>query len=178
MNVPRRTVIKLWLGATATGVVAGVWWKFFRSGRMRLRDSERDVLSRIVDLLVPADEGSPGAVDLGVDNAVFAAAGQSRSLRGRIRHGLSRLNELSQSKFGRSPEDLDHSQLTRLIEQIAEAPRGSVELSFFRRLHKLTVSLYYSHPETWMSLGYPGPPQPLGFMDHADPPPLITRDAT
>ncbi len=178
MKILRRTVIKLSLGVTAAGAIAGLGWRYSRRGLLPLSERERGVLSVLVDFLVPADDASPGAVELGVDRAILDSVDDDRRLRGRIRHGLNRLDEISERQLGNSFDNLARIQQSQMIQLIADAPRGTVEQAFFRRLHKLTLNLYYSHPQSWISLGYSGPPQPLGFMDYADPPAIEIDDVS
>ena len=62
-----------------------------------------------------------------------------------------------------------HSPLSR-PSTASTAPSGSTPKRFFDHVRSAAFTEYYARPETWASLGYKGPPQPLGFMDFTQPP--------
>ena len=59
--------------------------------------------------------------------------------------------------------------IVKIAEQSADR---SLPRVFFIAVRHYAFEIYYAHPETWVSLGYTGPPQPVGFPDYASPPEL------
>ena len=62
-----------------------------------------------------------------------------------------------------------------LLENVKTAEQSaerSLPRVFFKAVQYYAFEIYYAHPETWVSLGYPGPPQPMGFPNYAEPPEL------
>lgn len=167
----RRTFLKLSaLGAAlAAGGAAG--WHWFRNRRIPQLDGEHLRLVRAcVDLLVPADEASPGAIDLGVDRDLVASTHTDAAFRRLILRGGAVLQERAIAHGAAAFADLAVATQATLLRQAEAAPRSHVERRLFERLRAETLERYYARPESWAALCYQGPPQPLGFMDYTRAP--------
>ena len=124
-----------------------------------LADAQRELLTRVLDRIVPAGDGLPGAGELGVaefvESAVCSSLGQTRLLVDGLklievtggRHGSEAFGEL---------DDDARDQVLRDVE--------STSPEFFDELVRLTYVGYYSQPRVAAALGLEArPPQPLGF---------------
>ncbi|WP_274364877.1 gluconate 2-dehydrogenase subunit 3 family protein [Paenibacillus thermotolerans] len=88
-----------------------------------------------------------------------------------VRSGLSALEQASQELFGRPFVDAEAQQQRDLLAGISEE-RGQPEHAwasvpqkpFFKKLLKLAVEAYYSHPVVWSEIGYGGPAYPRGYV--------------
>ncbi|WP_157273664.1 gluconate 2-dehydrogenase subunit 3 family protein [Thiobacillus denitrificans] len=171
MGVSRRLVLKaLGLGGLMT-LAGGIAWKF----RHRLTPfSERDekILSRYIDLFIPADE-SPGALDLKLDASIINKARGNSEYAWLMRQGCAWLEQEAQSVFRVAFLGLPEDRQIILIERLSLQKRGSAGLRFFQTLREDLFGEFYARPESWISLGFNGPPQPLGFTDQALP---VRRD--
>lgn len=134
-------------------------------------DEDSELYERIftayVDALIPRDE-SPGAIDLGVQRKMQLKSHMVSGQAEKLERGCDRLNALSLSQYQQSFDQLSLSRRDSIIRQIAEP--DSPTHGFFLLTQKDAFAFYYSHPLSWQALSYPGPPQPIGFMDHDQPP--------
>jgi hypothetical protein len=65
---------------------------------------------------------------------------------------------------------LDEAARVQLVTLMERSTPGSIERQFFDRTLSDSMQFYYAHPRTWESLGFAGPPQPVGFPDYRQPP--------
>jgi len=171
MPIKRRVWLKLFVFAAALAAVGVL--SLPRRVRIKLRAitaRERAAVARIVDLLVPADAGAPGAAELGVHSALLEDIAANRWDSQYLAEGVLWLDEQALAADGAAFLGVGRSRQIALLERMQAEPAGSVPARAFRRLRDDTMTLYYSRPESWPSLGFGGPPQPLGFPDHAEPP--------
>lgn len=167
MGVSRRSILKAFgLGALMT-LVGGVAWKF-RHGLTPFSEREEKILSRYIDLFIPADE-SPGALDLKLDASIIRKARSNSEYAWLMRQGCAWLEQEAQSVFRVAFLGLPEDGQIALIERLSSQKRGSMGSRFFRTLREDLFGEFYARPESWASLGFNGPPQPLGFTDHALP---------
>ena len=142
-----------------------------------LTAAQRELLSRVLDRIVPAGDGMPGAGELGVGEFVESAAG---SKQGHDRHsrgggnpsatrllvdGLKHIEVAAGQRGSGVFAQLDgdaRDEVLRAVE--SDSPE------FFDELVRLTYVGYYSQPRIAAGLGLEArPPQPLGFdMQQAD----------
>lgn len=130
---------------------------------------EHAVVERIVDLLVPRD-ATPGALDLGLQRGVIewvqADATRTKAVAATVRD----LDSAARASQGGGFMALDAARQIELLQALAQATRTRIGGHGFVLLREETMAAYYARPEAWPSLGFAGPPQPLGFLDYTDPP--------
>lgn len=171
MDVSRRSILKaLGLGGLMA-LAGGIAWKF-RHKLAPFSEREEKILSRYVDLFIPADE-SPGALDLKLDASIINKARSNAEYALLMRQGCAWLEQEAHSVFQGAFLRLLEEQQIILIERLSTQNRGSTGFRFFRTLREDLFGEFYSRPESWLSLGFNGPPQPLGFTDQALP---VRRD--
>lgn len=171
----RRKWLALGLAAAAAAS-AGAWLRppvLLRRIRIRLEPFgrlERDMLARLVDLLVPADAGSPGAVELGVIDTILVKLAHNRELAEVIASGCLLLDVDAQGRAGRPWLDLGTDAQQASLQRMADGTTAEFPNRFFRRLREATLDAYYSNPASWPQLSFRGPPQPAGYEDYTEPP--------
>lgn len=118
----------------------------------------------LADLILPKDETSPAASEVGVPDFinewVSAEYPAHQEDRETIRGGLGWLNTESFKRFEKRFEELGVDQQAQIADDICGAgevrPENRVGAAFFKRFRQLCLSGYYSHSQTWKSLGYVG----------------------
>lgn len=118
----------------------------------------------LADLILPKDEVSPAASEVGVPDFInewiSADYPDHHEAREVIRGGLGWLNTESFKRFGKRFEELDVEQQSQIADDICDAakarPEHKVGAVFFKRFRQLTLGGYYTHSATWKSLGYVG----------------------
>ena len=122
-----------------------------------------------LDLLLPADEFSPAASEVGVDVALIEQARGDSQLGRLIELGVGWLDrQASRQGVTAFHELAEDRQL--LLASIAERQRpGSLPRVFIENMRHHAFGHYYADPRSWGGLGYAGPPQPRGFMDYQQP---------
>ena len=124
---------------------------------------EAETVFRLTDLILPND-GTSGARDARVTEFLdFYLANSPEAAQSRFREGLKWLEGTSQTKFGKPFVDLEESQQTALLTQMASVsppaesnagdPTGA---NFFRSIRGLTVFAFYTSKIGIQELGYVG----------------------
>ena len=134
-------------------------------------DLQRELLTRVLDRIVPSGDGLPGAGELGVGEFVESTAGsaprQNRHSRESGNLSPTRLLvdglKLIEVTSGRSGSEaygeLDDDARDQVLRDVE-----STSPEFFDELVRLTYVGYYSQPRVAAALGLEArPPQPLGF---------------
>ena len=128
-----------------------------------LSDSQRALLSAVLDQIVPANGDLPGAGSLGVAAHVDGMAGLAAGSRRLLTEGLKTI-EVAGSRTDRGRfADLPDSDQTSVLERV-ESDRPE----FFQFLVQQTYAGYYTNGRVLRAKGLSeSPPQPVG---HEMPP--------
>ena len=120
-----------------------------------------------LDTLLPAD-GSPSASELDIHHALVEHALSVQNYVKLLSLGCLWLDAMAggKGKFA----NLNIAGREQLVALAEAAEPGKTERLFFDRTLEDSMRLYYSHPDSWPSLGFSGPPQPHGFPDYRLPP--------
>jgi hypothetical protein len=132
--------------------------------------ARRDLLALVLDALVPAGAGFPGAGAVALDH-VLAMAAASAAVERLLGQGLNAVEEASQAhhpgRFAALSVD-DRERVLRRVE--ASHP------AFFDALVRHTYDGYYSHPTVIARLGLDASPlHPRGHRVEAVDPPDLAR---
>lgn len=127
-----------------------------------LTTAEKDAVTVLADLIIPADAHGPAASAVGIpdfiDEWVSAPYDASRKDLNVLRTGLPVLDEaarrLSNRAFAASPAEVQ----LRLMESIAAGGAGVDERlhALFIDLRRLVAGGYYTTPAGWTAIGYVG----------------------
>lgn len=130
---------------------------------MALTDQEMRLVAVLADVIIPADERSPAASDLGVQeyvNEFVSAPGHEEHLA-LVRGGLTWLNRAARERFGavEFPE-LDDAQRREICDEIAYEPSApdhlKVQARFFDLFRDMTATGFWTTDEGMADLGYVG----------------------
>jgi Gluconate 2-dehydrogenase subunit 3 len=179
-----------WAGAASAPAAAGygtdpVLTKTYRPGELwplTFSPAQRTTAAALCALIIPADERSPSAADVGVHlfidewvSAPYPRHAQDREL---ILTGLAWLDETSGRRFGTPFASASAAQQTAICDDICfeakAAPEHAGAAKFFARVRDLTADGFYTTPEGTKDLGYVGN-VPLARFD--GPPPEALRKA-
>ncbi len=128
-----------------------------------------DALPAFLDTLLPEDI-SPSSSQLNVAPDLIRKARQESGFERLIILGCAWLNEQAQKQGKQDFKSLDEAAQIAVVETAEQSAKRSLPRVFFFAVQYYAFGIYYSHPQTWVSLGYAGPPQPVGFPDYAEPP--------
>jgi hypothetical protein len=125
---------------------------------------ERQTVATLCDLIIPADERSPGAAGIGVpdfiDEWVSAPYPEQQSDRKTVLDGLAWLDTESRKRFKKQFVDLSAEQQRQICDDICYGPAAKAEFKtaarFFSKFRNLTVGGYYTTPQGWKNLQYIG----------------------
>ena len=121
--------------------------------------------------MIPEDI-SPSASQLKVAPDLIRKAKQETGFERLLILGSEWLNKQSQDQRQQQFENLDEATRIAIVKTAEQSAERSLPRVFFSAVQHYAFEIYYAHPETWVSLGYAGPPQPVGFPDYAKPPGL------
>ena len=136
-------------GAPSSGYVPGT-----------LTADEYQVLERLVDFIIPAEEGAPGAAAAGCARWIDTIAGGNEELTSIYRNGLAWLDgamkQRGYSGFAAAPAQ----EVTALLDVIAYRRNASPELTpgieFFAWARRMTVDAFYTSEVGIKDIGYRG----------------------
>ncbi|WP_315760244.1 gluconate 2-dehydrogenase subunit 3 family protein [Sphingomonas sp. Y38-1Y] len=130
---------------------------------LTLTKPQRATVDLLGDMILPADDVSPGAGQLGVgafiDEWISAPYPAQQADRARIVGGLMWLDAQAQALHRRAFTGLDVGQRSAMLDALCTAaPAGAMEkpVAFMDRLRGLFVLGFYSLPEGKKDMGYVG----------------------
>ena len=105
-------------------------------------------LERLTDLIVPVENGTPGALQAGVPAWIDALVNVNAELKSKYVGGLTWLDATMTSRHGRDFANATPEQRTALLDQIAFKKNASPELNpgidFFTLARRMTVDGFYT----------------------------------
>ena len=151
-----------------------VWWEKV------LTAGELTTLTALADAIIPADERSPSASQVGVPDYIneWASApyDSHREALGQIRDGLVWLDVEAQRRFSRRFDQLVEAEQQQICDEICYLPKAKPELQaaakFFDLIRDLCATGFYTTREGMKDLQYVGN-VPLQRFD--GPPPEVLR---
>ncbi|HTM51909.1 MAG TPA: gluconate 2-dehydrogenase subunit 3 family protein [Bryobacteraceae bacterium] len=122
--------------------------------------AEYKTLQRLADLIIPADERSPGALAAGAPEFIDFLSSQSRELAEIFAGGLAWLDHQMQKVYSSSFVASTPDQQTAMLDLIAYRKNDSPELGpgirFFSWVRNMTVDAYYTSKIGMDDLGFMG----------------------
>ena len=122
---------------------------------------DRATITSFIDTLLPADDFSPAASELGVADSVYQWFSVSRGRRVLRRNGVAWLNAQAGGDF----TSLTDAQRERIVEWMMESPRNQGPRVFYERTRREAVTAYYAQPASWQGMAISHPPQPRGYAE-------------
>jgi gluconate 2-dehydrogenase gamma chain len=105
-------------------------------------------LEQLTDLIIPVDNGKPGALAAGVPAWIDSLLNVNAELRARYVEGLTWIDATMMSRHGRDFVSAAAGERTALLDQIAFRKNASLELDagieFFVLLRRMTVDGFYT----------------------------------
>jgi hypothetical protein len=105
-------------------------------------------LERLTDLIIPVENGKPGALAAGVPAWIDSLLDVSAALQARYTDGMAWLNKTMRSQSGRNFANAAPDQQTALLDLIAFKKNASPELDpgiqFFALARRMTVDGFYT----------------------------------
>ncbi|NIB38217.1 gluconate 2-dehydrogenase subunit 3 family protein [Pseudomaricurvus alkylphenolicus] len=139
--------------------------------------AQMQITARVCDLILPRDEHSPAASDVGVpdfiDEWVSAPYPQQQQDREIVLEGLLWLEQQALDQFQRSFVDLDRGEAASILDTIAYADKVAHRLQpqtrFFARLRWLALGAFYTTEEGIRDLNFVGNQPIAGDYPGASP---------
>ena len=123
-------------------------------------EHEMATIAILSDLIIPKDDTSPSATEVGVPDFIEFIVKDIPSHQIPMRGGLKWLDIYAQKKFGKAFIDLEVKNQTAILDEIAypskAKPEVSQGVSFFNLMRDLTSSGYFTTKEGIAYLGYVG----------------------
>jgi hypothetical protein len=121
---------------------------------------EFQTLRRLSDLIIPADDHSPGALEAGAAEWIDYMAGNSTELAQIFTGGFGWLDHHMQRLYGADFVDAKPADQIAMLDVIAfrknETPENAEAVRFFSWVRNLVTDAYYTSPIGVKDLGYMG----------------------
>ena len=153
---------------------AGALWP------LTMTAAQRRTAAALCNAIIPADERSPGAAELGVHtfidewiSAPYPSHMQDRAL---VVEGLAWIDAESQRRFGRAFAEAGEAQQRAVCDDICFVPKAAPQFAqaaaFFARYRDLTAGGFYTSPQGAKDLRFVGNVASATFDG---PPPEVLR---
>ena len=109
--------------------------------------ARRDLLALVLDVLVPASDGFPGAATVAIDH-VLAVAAASADVDTLLSDGLQAVDEATRALGAAGLASLGADDREHALRRVEQSRAG-----FFEALVRHTYDGYYSHPTVIARLG-------------------------
>ena len=161
---------RLFAATGATLLISLVtWWSLSKTPQSATLAAQA-TLRAWIDALLPAEADFPGGVALGVAEKIAVAIQKKPAYARLTREALTWLNDRARAKAGVAFAELPEPLRDEIVAAAAASAPGSTPRTFFQATWDDALFHAYADPRAWPGLGYAGPPQPIGFADHATPP--------
>jgi len=132
--------------------------------------ARQDLLALVLDVLVPASDGFPGAATVAVDH-VLAVAAASADVDTLLSDGLQAVEEATRALGAAGLASLGVDDRERVLRRVEQS-----HAEFFEALVRHTYDGYYSHPTVITRLGLDASPvHPRGHRVETVDLPDLTR---
>ncbi len=123
------------------------------------REGDLQSLGAVLDTLLPADDWSPSASELGLDDEMRELIAGNENLNRLFLVALEWLDGVASRPF----RELDQNRQTEILTAMAASDYNQIPGRFFHIVRALAVELYFARPEA--IAGYPlnAAPQPAGY---------------
>lgn len=131
---------------------------------LTLSDGQKRTVTALCDLIIPEDEKSPAASEVGVpafiDEWISAPYAEQLADREVVLKGLAWIDTESGKRFGKPFAELTIEQQSKIADDIHHAPNAKPEFKeaagFFATFRNLTASGFYTTPVGMKDVGFIG----------------------
>ena len=128
-------------------------------GNRVFTESQEGLLKEVVNCIVPAEDGFPGAGDLGVASHIDATIAESAAMKKLFLAGLAHVEITAFRTLGRDFAGLSPEEKYRALRQVEQE-----ESDFWDALVQQTYNGYYTDPAILSLIRQEArPPQPRGY---------------
>ncbi len=117
-----------------------------------LGPSVPETFGAFIDTLLPGGEGCPGAVALGVHQAILARVAGNAEATGVVRRIAAWIDERAREDAGHAFAQLDAAGRMEVVEAMAGQPQDSEPYLLFRLTLEVAYLHYYAHPDSGAAL--------------------------
>ena len=153
-KLSRRELLTLFL--------AGIFPLNLRASASVESPDDKLVIRAFVDTLIPADDITPSASALGVDQEIIKNTKTDIAYGRLIQLGCRWLNHQSNGDFTNLPKQ----QRIQILQWMEHTDDHTLPALLFNRIRYQAMAHYYCQPASWKDTGLQHPPQPLGYMDY------------
>lgn len=125
-----------------------------------LNDHEYSTVRRLAELIIPADDVSPSAVEAGAPEFIDLLSSGSPEMARIYTGGLGWLDHETEKRYGANFLDLQPGQQTEMLDLIAyrkDAPGDLAPgIEFFDWARKMVADAFYTSPIGFKDVGYMG----------------------
>ncbi len=163
MPFTRRRIIAFSGGSLLLALIG--WWPRRKSTAPEA--SGHANLRAWVDTLMPAEPDFPGAIALGVGDKIAAAIERDPAYAKLTLAAMNWLDLRAREEGVAAFAELPEAHRAAIVAAAAASAVGSPQRTFFQASLDDALFHAYADSRAWAGLGYAGPPQPIGFPDHA-----------
>lgn len=157
--------------------------KFYKPGDLwplTFSEAQHRAVAALCDVIIPADDKSPGASSLGVpdfiDEWISAPYPDQQNDREEILKGLVWLDRESKKRFRKGFAGLNDGQKHDICDDICFVPKARPDFKaaarFFARFRNLTAGGFYTTPQGWKDIQYLGN---VALVRFDGPPPEVLK---
>lgn len=127
-------------------------------------EEQKSTATALADLIIPADDKSPAASDVGavefVDEWISSPYESQANDRKEVLEGLAWINRESQKRFSKKFAELNNEQQSAIADDICFFGKSKAELKqgeyFFAKFRNLISGAFYATEQGWKDIGYVG----------------------
>ncbi len=114
----------------------------------------------LVDLMIPADGNSKGAIDAGAAEFIDFVCSKVENVAGYYRYNMNWMDQEMLRRTGKLFIDAPVTEQTKLLDTLAyrknATPQNSTVVDFFAYFRGMVVDAYYTSPVGMADIGYMG----------------------
>lgn len=162
MRFTRRRFLGM-AGVSLLTALSAAWWV----RRKDMSTGGNTSFRTWIDTLAPSEPDFPGALALGVAEKIEAAIARNPQYSILTNTAMQWIEARARDAGSSSFAKLSELNRQEIVAAAAASDVGSVPRTFFQASLDDTLFHTYADPRAWVGLNYAGPPQPIGFLDHA-----------
>ncbi len=143
---------------------------FSANQQIKFTSAEQETFAAYLDTLIPADDFTPSATQVGVPAKMLARLSMRPQPQQIVTAAGQWLNSQAVELAKKSFVELNAEQREKIVAQAERSQENSVPRIFFEMTRREAFVHYYADARSWKGIPDARAPQPLGFLDYASPP--------